>query len=50
MAKLFEFGRLGPFKLSHRVVYAPMTRLRSDRLDTPLPMMAEHYVLISTRN
>ena len=43
MAKLFDFGRIGPFTLSHRVVYAPMTRLRSDRLDTPLPMMAEHY-------
>src|ERR1700712_86469 len=43
MPKLFEAGRIGPYPVSHRVVFAPMTRLRSDRLDTPLPMMAEHY-------
>ncbi len=43
MPALFEPGRIGPYSLSHRVVFAPMTRLRSDRLDTPLPMMAEHY-------
>jgi N-ethylmaleimide reductase len=43
MSKLFTPARIGPYTLSHRVVFAPMTRLRSDRLDTPLPMMVEHY-------
>jgi N-ethylmaleimide reductase len=43
MSKLFTPADLGQYKLSHRVVYAPMTRLRSDSLDTPLPMMADHY-------
>jgi N-ethylmaleimide reductase len=41
--KLFTPTGIGPYKLAHRVVFAPVTRLRSDRLDTPLPMMAEHY-------
>ena len=43
MSKLFSSGKLGPNALSHRVVFAPMTRLRSDTLDTPLPMMADFY-------
>jgi N-ethylmaleimide reductase len=43
MSKLFSSGKLGPYALSHRVVFAPMTRLRSDTLDTPLPMMADFY-------
>jgi N-ethylmaleimide reductase len=41
--KLFTSARLGPYTLAHRIVYAPMTRLRADVLDTPLPMMAAHY-------
>jgi N-ethylmaleimide reductase len=43
MAKLFAPGTIGPYTLSHRVVFAPMTRLRSDKLDTPLPLMADFY-------
>jgi N-ethylmaleimide reductase len=43
MSKLFSTGRIGPYTMSHRVVFAPMTRLRSDKLDTPLPMMADFY-------
>ena len=43
MAKLFAPGKIGPYTLSHRVVFAPMTRLRSDKLDTPLPLMADFY-------
>ncbi len=42
-SKLFIPGKIGPYTLSHRVVFAPMTRLRSDSLDTPLPMMADFY-------
>jgi N-ethylmaleimide reductase len=43
MSTLFAPGKIGPYTLSHRVVFAPMTRLRSDELDTPLPMMADFY-------
>jgi N-ethylmaleimide reductase len=43
MSKLFAPGKIGPYALSHRVVFAPMTRLRSDGIDTPLPMMADFY-------
>jgi N-ethylmaleimide reductase len=43
MSKLFTPATIGPYALSHRVVFAPMTRLRSDALDTPLPMMATFY-------
>src|SRR5271170_5620427 len=43
MSKLFTPANIGPYALSHRVVLAPMTRLRSDGIDTPLPMMAEFY-------
>jgi N-ethylmaleimide reductase len=43
MSKLFTPAKIGPYRFSHRVVLAPMTRLRSDRIDTPLPMMADFY-------
>ncbi len=43
MSKLFTPATIGPYTLSHRVVFAPMTRLRSDAIDTPLPMMADFY-------
>jgi N-ethylmaleimide reductase len=43
MSKLFAPGKIGPYALSHRVAFAPMTRLRSDGIDTPLPMMADFY-------
>jgi N-ethylmaleimide reductase len=43
VSRLFTPGKIGPYALSHRVVLAPMTRLRSDKLDTPLPMMADFY-------
>lgn len=43
MSRLFSPGTIGPYTLSHRVVFAPMTRLRSDGIDTPLPMMADFY-------
>lgn len=43
LSKLFTPARIGPYAVAHRVVLAPMTRLRSDALDTPLPMMADFY-------
>jgi N-ethylmaleimide reductase len=43
MSKLFTPAAIGPYTMSHRVVFAPMTRLRSDGNDTPLPMMADFY-------
>ncbi|TDV05526.1 alkene reductase [Paraburkholderia caballeronis] len=41
--KLFSPVAVGPFRLSHRVVHAPMTRLRSDAGDSPGAMMVEYY-------
>src|SRR5476649_1784391 len=43
MSKLFTAQKVGPLTLSHRVVHAPMTRLRSDPDDTPSDMMVEYY-------
>jgi N-ethylmaleimide reductase len=43
MSKLFTSAKIGPYRLSHRVVLAPMTRLRADANDTPLSMMADFY-------
>ena len=44
MSKLFEPVTAGAFDLSHRVVLAPMTRLRTIQPgDIPSPMMAQFY-------
>lgn len=43
MSKLFSPFKLGRYELSHRVVHAPMTRLRSDPDDSPSEMMVEYY-------
>lgn len=43
MSKLFTPFQVGPYALKHRVVHAPMTRLRSDPDDTPSAMMADYY-------
>lgn len=40
---LFSPVRVGAAELSHRVVHAPMTRLRSDADDSPSGMMVEYY-------
>ncbi|MDB5344796.1 MAG: 12-oxophytodienoate reductase [Schlesneria sp.] len=41
---LFSSVQVGPFSLSHRVVMAPLTRLRSEQPgDIPGDLMAEHY-------
>lgn len=43
MAKLFTSTQVGPYKLSHRVVMAPLTRMRSDPGDIPSDLMVEYY-------
>jgi N-ethylmaleimide reductase len=44
MSTLFTPIRVGPYALSHRVVLAPMTRLRTLQPgDIPSPMMADFY-------
>lgn len=34
---------MGPVTLSHRISMAPMTRLRADDHDVPLPFVADYY-------
>jgi len=41
--KLLSAVNVGPLQLSHRVVLAPMTRLRSDPDDSLSAMMAQYY-------
>src|ERR1700744_2651532 len=44
MAHLFTSKKVGAYTLSHRVVLAPMTRLRTIQPgDIPSPMMADFY-------
>src|SRR6201996_4103703 len=44
MAKLFTSTKVGAYDLNHRVVLAPMTRLRTIQPnDIPSPMMADFY-------
>ncbi|WCM24722.1 alkene reductase [Paraburkholderia bryophila] len=41
--KLLSPANVGPMSLSHRVVLAPMTRLRAGPDDSPSAMMVEYY-------
>ena len=43
MSKLFSTTEVGPYRLSHRVVMAPLTRMRSDPGDIPSALMVEYY-------
>src|ERR1700730_3962911 len=43
MSKLFSPAEIGPYKWSHRVVMAPLTRMRSDPGDIPSELMVEYY-------
>ena len=50
MAKLFTPIRIGAFDLTHRVVLAPLTRMRSEMPDNiPGDAMAEYYAQRATR-
>ena len=41
--RLFQPIRVGNLQLSHRVVLAPLTRMRADDAHVPTPMMVEYY-------
>ena len=43
MSKLHSAVKVGPYQLSHRVVLAPLTRMRADEGAKPGPLMAEYY-------
>ena len=43
MSKLFTPVKLGPYTLKHRVVMAPLTRMRADLGDRPGDLMVEYY-------
>ncbi len=43
MSKLFAPTQVGPYQLSHRVVMAPLTRMRSDPGDIPSDLMVKYY-------
>ncbi|KAG7675009.1 hypothetical protein KSW81_002518 [Nannochloris sp. 'desiccata'] len=44
---LFRSYQMGPFKLNHRIVYAPLTRCRSPN-SLPTPLVAEYYAQRAT--
>ncbi|MFZ6647247.1 alkene reductase [Undibacterium sp. TJN25] len=43
MSKLMSAVKLGPYQISHRVVLAPLTRMRAEEGAMPGPLMAEYY-------
>jgi N-ethylmaleimide reductase len=43
MNKLFSRTKVGPFDLSHRVVLAPLTRMRTEEGNVPGDLMVEYY-------
>jgi N-ethylmaleimide reductase len=43
MSRLHSPIQVGPFEFSHRVVLAPLTRMRAEQGARPGPLMAEYY-------
>src|ERR1700732_1329175 len=43
MSTLFSPVKIGPYQLSHRVVMAPLTRMRSDPGDISSDLMVKYY-------
>jgi N-ethylmaleimide reductase len=43
MAELFSSVAIGPYTMKHRVVMAPLTRMRSGVGDIPNDLMREYY-------
>ncbi|WP_354678059.1 alkene reductase [Cupriavidus plantarum] len=43
MSRLFTPVRVGPYEIAHRVVLAPLTRMRAEAGAVPGPLMAEYY-------
>jgi N-ethylmaleimide reductase len=48
--KLFTPIEIGPLELEHRVVMAPMTRMRSNQDDSVSDIMVEHYSQRASKN
>jgi N-ethylmaleimide reductase len=49
VSKLFTPTQVGPYRLSHRVAMAPLTRMRSDPGDIPSELMVEYYKQRTTK-
>jgi N-ethylmaleimide reductase len=49
MSKLFSPIQVGPYEISHRVVMAPLTRMRSGAGDMPSDLMVEYYTQRASR-
>jgi N-ethylmaleimide reductase len=43
MSKLHSAVKVGPYEFSHRVVLAPLTRMRAEEGAKPGPLMAGYY-------
>jgi N-ethylmaleimide reductase len=43
MSRLFTPVKVGPYELRHRVVLAPLTRMRADEANVPTDLMVEYY-------
>ncbi|MGV2290202.1 alkene reductase [Trinickia sp. YCB016] len=43
MSKLHSAVKVGPYEFAHRVVLAPLTRMRAEEGARPGPLMAEYY-------
>ncbi|MGF6598688.1 2,4-dienoyl-CoA reductase-like NADH-dependent reductase (Old Yellow Enzyme family) [Paraburkholderia sp. GAS448] len=43
MTRLFTPVKVGPYEFAHRVVLAPLTRMRAEEGARPGPLMAEYY-------
>jgi N-ethylmaleimide reductase len=43
MSKLMSAVKVGPYNVSHRVVLAPLTRMRAEEGAIPGPLMAQYY-------
>ncbi|WP_246795055.1 alkene reductase [Burkholderia perseverans] len=43
MSKLFSPSVIGPYEIAHRVILAPLTRMRSEPGDIPGDLMVEYY-------
>ncbi len=43
MSKLMSAVKVGPYEISHRVVLAPLTRMRAEAGAKPGPLMAQYY-------
>jgi N-ethylmaleimide reductase len=49
MSNLFSPVKVGRYKLEHRVVMAPLTRMRSNEGDVPSDLMVEYYTQRATK-